>query len=68
MGIVFYPDYIDYCGTYYPDSVVSFSRSSIEARSKTICESGGSFHIHLEIEDIVRIESQWCARVSKACC
>ncbi|KAG8369178.1 hypothetical protein BUALT_Bualt15G0124200 [Buddleja alternifolia] len=60
-GIVFYPDYIDYCGTFYLDPVVSFSRSSLEAKSKII-ENERTFHIHLDIDDIVRIESKWSAR------
>ncbi|KAL8487824.1 hypothetical protein ACS0TY_024224 [Phlomoides rotata] len=63
MGVVFYPDYIDYHGTHYVDSMVSFSRSYVEARSKAIFGGGDeNFHIHLEIEDIVKIESQWSAQ------
>ncbi|KAL3619599.1 hypothetical protein CASFOL_034511 [Castilleja foliolosa] len=62
VGIVFYPDYIDYCGTHYLDSVVNFSRSFVEARSKTMCGNERTFQIHLEIEDIVKIESKWSAR------
>ena len=46
------------------DYVVSFSRSYVEARSRTI---HGDFHIHMETEDIVKIESQWSAQVSKIC-
>ncbi|KAL3634050.1 hypothetical protein CASFOL_021104 [Castilleja foliolosa] len=62
VGIVFYPDYIDYCGTHYLDSVVNFSRSFVEARSKTMSGNERTCHIHLEIEDIVKIESKWSAR------
>ncbi|KAH6797239.1 hypothetical protein C2S52_021793 [Perilla frutescens var. hirtella] len=61
-GIVFYADYIDYQGTQYMDSVVSFSRSYVEARSKTTHGDEESFHIHLEIEDIMKIESHWSAQ------
>lgn len=68
MGVVLYPDYIDYHGTHYLDSVVSFSRSYVEARSKGIYGGDESFHIHLEIEDIVKIESQWSAQVCNCCC
>ncbi|XP_012838859.1 PREDICTED: probable ubiquitin-like-specific protease 2B isoform X1 [Erythranthe guttata] len=62
MGIVFDTDYVNYCGIHYLDSVMRFSRSSIEARSKTSDGNEENFHIHLEIDDIVRIESQWSAR------
>lgn len=67
VGIVFYADYVDYRGTQYMDSVVSFSKSYVEARSKTIHGDFETFLIHLEIEDIVKIESQWSAQVSKVC-
>ncbi|KAL6573243.1 hypothetical protein OROHE_001702 [Orobanche hederae] len=62
VGIVFYADYVDYCGTHYLDSMVSFSRSFVEARSKTMFGNERTFQIHLEIDDIVKIESQWSAR------
>ncbi|XP_047972793.1 probable ubiquitin-like-specific protease 2B isoform X1 [Salvia hispanica] len=58
--IQFYADYLDYRGTQYMDYVVSFSRSYVEARSRTI---HGDFHIHMETEDIVKIESQWSAQI-----
>ncbi|KAL1566415.1 Ulp1 peptidase [Salvia divinorum] len=58
--IDFYADYLDYRGTQYMDYVVSFSRSYVEARSRTI---HGDFHIHMETEDIVKIESQWSAHI-----
>ncbi|CAA0809118.1 Probable ubiquitin-like-specific protease 2B [Striga hermonthica] len=61
-GIVFFPDYVDYCGTHYLDSVVSFSQRFVEARSKSACRNERIFQIRLEIEDIVKIESQWSAR------
>ncbi|GER47790.1 sentrin-specific protease [Striga asiatica] len=61
-GIVFYPDYVDYCGTHYLDSVVSFSQRFVEARSKSAYSNERIFQIRLEIEDIVKIESQWSAR------
>ncbi|XP_047954639.1 probable ubiquitin-like-specific protease 2B isoform X3 [Salvia hispanica] len=59
-GIDFYADYLDYRGSQYMDSVVSFSKSYVEARSRTIHED---FHIHMEIDDIVKIESQWSAQI-----
>ncbi|XP_042013303.1 probable ubiquitin-like-specific protease 2B isoform X2 [Salvia splendens] len=59
-GIDFYADYLDYRGSQYMDSVVSFSKSYVEARSRTI---HGDFHIHMEIDDIVKIESQWSAQI-----
>ncbi|KAL3830387.1 hypothetical protein ACJIZ3_019189 [Penstemon smallii] len=62
VGIVFYPDFIVCRGTHYLDPVVIFSRSSVEVKSKNIYGNEGNFHVHLEIEDIVRIESQCCAR------
>ncbi|KAK4434248.1 putative ubiquitin-like-specific protease 2B [Sesamum alatum] len=62
VEIVLYADYITYCGRDYLDCVVSFSRSSVEARTKTIYGDEGAFHIHVEIKDIVKIESQWSAR------
>ncbi|KAL0368857.1 UNVERIFIED_CONTAM: putative ubiquitin-like-specific protease 2B [Sesamum calycinum] len=62
VEIVLYADYLNYCGRHYLDCVVSFTRSSVEARSKTIYGDEGAFHIHVEIKDIVKIESQWSAR------
>ncbi|KAK4387681.1 putative ubiquitin-like-specific protease 2B [Sesamum angolense] len=62
VEIVLYADYLNYCGRHYLDCVVSFTRSSVEARSKTIDGDEGAFHIHVEIKDIVKIESQWSAR------
>ncbi|XP_042017396.1 probable ubiquitin-like-specific protease 2B isoform X2 [Salvia splendens] len=59
-GIDFYADYLDYQGSQYMDSVVSFSKSYVEARSRTV---HGDFHIHMEIDDIVKIESQWSAQI-----
>ncbi|KZV37400.1 Cysteine protein superfamily protein [Dorcoceras hygrometricum] len=62
-GIFFFTDYMYYRGEHYPDSVVSFSRSSVEVKSKTTDETNETFHFQLEIDDIVKIESQWCARL-----
>ncbi|EPS60849.1 hypothetical protein M569_13952 [Genlisea aurea] len=62
-GVTFYPDYIDHHGTHYLESVVIFSRSCVEVRNKTAYATRGTFHIVLEIDDIVRIESHWSARV-----
>ncbi|XP_057804969.1 probable ubiquitin-like-specific protease 2B [Salvia miltiorrhiza] len=62
-GIDFCADYLDYQGTQYMDYVINFSRSYVEARSRTIHEDEENFHIHMEIEDIVKIESQWSAQI-----
>ncbi|CAI9757007.1 unnamed protein product [Fraxinus pennsylvanica] len=62
MEIDFYADYINYRGVHYVDSTVTFSRSSVIVKSKTINGNPGTFHIQLEIEDIIKIESQWSAR------
>lgn len=64
IEIVFYADYINYRGVHYVDSTVTFSRSSVIVKSNTINGNTGTFHIQLEIEDIIKIESQWAARVS----
>ncbi|XP_022867431.1 probable ubiquitin-like-specific protease 2A [Olea europaea var. sylvestris] len=62
IEIVFYADYINYRGVHYVDSTVTFSRSSVIVKSNTINGNTGTFHILLEIEDIIKIESQWSAR------
>ncbi|XP_051126396.1 probable ubiquitin-like-specific protease 2B isoform X2 [Andrographis paniculata] len=61
-AVILYSDFLEYCGTYYLDSVVRFSRGQIEAKSKIIYGKERTLYIHLDVEDIVKIESQWSAR------
>lgn len=62
--VVFFPDYVDYRGVHYVITVVIFSRCSVEVKTKTANGNQGILDILMEIEDIVKIESLWCARVS----
>ncbi|CAI9784206.1 unnamed protein product [Fraxinus pennsylvanica] len=62
MEIVLYADYINYRGVHYVDSMVTFSRSSVIVKSKTVNGNPGTFHIQVEVEDIIKIESQWSDR------
>ncbi|XP_073275630.1 probable ubiquitin-like-specific protease 2B [Primulina huaijiensis] len=61
--IIFITDYMYYLGARYPDSVVSFSRSFVEVKSKTTYGTKESIRFQLEIDDIVKIESRWSARL-----
>lgn len=60
LSIIFHPDYIDFGGTHYLDFVVSFTKSSVEAKSKPRNRAG--FYILMDIDDLVKIDSQWSAR------
>ncbi|KAL2498053.1 putative ubiquitin-like-specific protease 2B [Abeliophyllum distichum] len=60
--VVFFPDYVDYRGVHYLNTVVIFSRKSVEVKTKTANGNNGTFDIQLEIEDIVKIDSLWSAR------
>ncbi|KAL2520727.1 putative ubiquitin-like-specific protease 2B [Forsythia ovata] len=60
--VVFFPDYVDYRGVHYLNTVVIFSRNSVEVKTKTANGNNGTFDIQLEIEDIVKIDSLWSAR------
>ncbi|XP_051118188.1 probable ubiquitin-like-specific protease 2B isoform X2 [Andrographis paniculata] len=59
-GVVLSTDYLEYCDARLLDCVVSFSISSVEVRGKTAYREEGTFHI--DIDDIVKIESEWSAR------
>ncbi|XP_073046431.1 probable ubiquitin-like-specific protease 2B isoform X3 [Primulina eburnea] len=62
-GIDFFTDYMYNQGALYPDSAVSFSRSSVEVTNKTVHGTKSSLRFQLGIDDIVKIESQWSARL-----
>lgn len=61
--ITFQPDFIAYKEIYSTDCELIFSDSFIEAKGVAAYGDGENFQIHLRIEDIIEIESQWLERV-----
>lgn len=65
-AVILYPDYMLYQDRYCTDSVVAFSSSSIEMKGSTAYGDQETFKIQWEIDDIIKIESQWCKRMEVA--
>lgn len=65
-AVVFYPDYMVYSDSYYTDSVISFTSSSIKMEGSTSDGDDRMFKCKWGIEDILHIRSYWHEQVELA--
>ncbi|CAH8384557.1 unnamed protein product [Eruca vesicaria subsp. sativa] len=61
--VIMIPDFIIYGEIYCTNSKLTFSRNCMRIESSSVNATTGTFSCQWEIEDIVRIESQWCSEV-----
>ncbi|EOA16067.1 hypothetical protein CARUB_v10004200mg [Capsella rubella] len=60
------PDVIIYGDIYCTNSKLTFSRSCMNVESSSVNATKGTFSCQWRIEDIIKIESQWCLEVETA--
>ncbi|KAJ9546216.1 hypothetical protein OSB04_025923 [Centaurea solstitialis] len=63
---VFHPDYVVYGGSYYTDSMISFTSSFIEMEGSPADGDNETFKCKWGIEDVLHIRSHWYERVEMA--
>lgn len=66
--VLIIPDFIIYGDTYCTNSKLTFSRNCMSVESSSVNATKGTFSCRWAIEDIVRIESQWCSEVISDIC
>ncbi|KAF2585503.1 hypothetical protein F2Q70_00034008 [Brassica cretica] len=64
--VLIIPDVIIYGEIYCTNSKLTFSRNCMTVESSSVNATKGTFSCQWAIEDIVRIESQWCSEVETA--
>lgn len=64
MKVDVFPDFILCAGTYCTESRISFSGSCVRVEGSTINGVKGTFNAEWIVDDILKIESEWCGRVS----
>ncbi|KAL0833589.1 hypothetical protein Bca101_085478 [Brassica carinata] len=64
--VLIIPDVIIYGDIYCTNSKLTFSRNCMSVESSSVNATKGTFSCQWTIEDIVRIESQWCSEVETA--
>lgn len=64
--VLIIPDVIIYGDIYCTNSKLTFSRNCVSVESSSVNATKGTFSCQWTIEDIVRIESQWCSEVISA--
>ncbi|KAL0726395.1 hypothetical protein Bca4012_022488 [Brassica carinata] len=64
--VLIIPDFIIYGDIYCTNSKLTFSRNCMSVESSSVNATKGTFSCQWAIEDIVRIESQWCSEVETA--
>ncbi|XP_048635532.1 probable ubiquitin-like-specific protease 2A isoform X1 [Brassica napus] len=64
--VLIIPDFIIYGDTYCTNSKLTFSRNCMSVESSSVNATKGTFSCRWAIEDIVRIESQWCSELETA--
>ncbi|KAJ0252020.1 ubiquitin-like-specific protease 2A [Hirschfeldia incana] len=64
--VLIIPDFIIYGDIYCTNSKLTFSCNCMSVESSSVNATKGTFSCQWAIEDIVRIESQWCSEVETA--
>ncbi|KAJ4873529.1 Cysteine proteinases superfamily protein [Raphanus sativus] len=64
--VLIIPDFIIYGDIYCTNSKLTFSRNCMSVESSSVNATKGTFSCKWAIEDIVRIESQWCSELETA--
>ncbi|CAH8274455.1 unnamed protein product [Arabidopsis lyrata] len=64
--VLIIPDVIVYGDIYCTNSKLTFSRNCISVESSSVNATKGTFSSQWTIEDIIKIESQWCLEVETA--
>ena len=62
--VLIIPDVIIYGDIYCTNSKLTFSRNCMNVESSSVNATKGTFSCQWTIEDIIKIESQWCLEVS----
>ncbi|KAL0872660.1 hypothetical protein Bca101_022365 [Brassica carinata] len=66
--VLIIPDFIIYGDIYCTNSKLTFSRNCMSFESSSVNATKVTFSCQWAIEDIVRIESQWCSELETAVC
>jgi sentrin-specific protease 7 len=64
--VLIIPDVIIYGDIYCTNSKLTFSRNCMNVESSSVNATKGTFSCQWTIEDIIKIESQWCLEVETA--
>ncbi|CAH2077000.1 unnamed protein product [Thlaspi arvense] len=64
--VLIFPDVIVYGDIYCTNSKLTFSRDCMNVESSSVNATTETFGCQWTIEDIIRIESQWCSEVETA--
>ncbi|XP_076949465.1 putative ubiquitin-like-specific protease 2B [Bidens hawaiensis] len=64
--VVLFPDYVIYRGSYYTDSLISFTESYIEMEGSEVDRDEKGFKCKWGIEDILHIASHWYEQIEMA--